>query len=84
MSNERKKGEEVSINGDALFPIRKVVFSKTGIGYFERYKQPVFELILESLPPFFRRADRVKGSSTFELFFKSSDMNDVLKVWISR
>jgi len=42
MSNERKKGEEeVSIDGDAVFPIRKVVFSKTGIGYFERYKKPL-------------------------------------------
>lgn len=35
--SERMKGEGSAGDGEVpLFPIRKVVFSKTGIGYFER------------------------------------------------
>jgi len=48
------------MNETPLFPITKVVLSKTGIGYYER-------------------KDRVEGSATFDLYFKASDMNDVLK-----
>lgn len=45
MANKREepvKGEDDHVLSDegseALFPIRKVVFSKTGIGYFERFQ----------------------------------------------
>lgn len=88
---EKKKGDEREggnkddleyLYGEdiPLFPIRKVVFAKTGIGYFERLVLLFFFVVVINKLKLYRRADRVKGSSAFELYFKSSDMNDVLKV----
>jgi hypothetical protein len=61
---KERKGEQVAesvtVNEVPLFPVKKAVLSKTGIGYFER-------------------EDAVDPGRPFELFFKSGDMNDVLK-----
>lgn len=57
---EQDSNRESTSQDAPLFPIRKVVLSKNGIGYFER-------------------SDKVAGNTTFNLYFKASDMNDVLK-----
>jgi len=43
-----------------MFPIRKIVLFKHGVGYFERQK-------------------KVTGETDVDLYFKTSEMNDVLK-----
>jgi hypothetical protein len=60
MEQPKESNRGQAENEAGLFPVKKVVLSKTGIGYFER-------------------EDEVAGGQPFELFFKSGDMNDVLK-----
>jgi hypothetical protein len=43
-----------------MFPLRKIVLFKHGVGYFERQK-------------------KVRDDASLDLFFKTSEMNDVLK-----
>ncbi|ELR12919.1 uncharacterized protein ACA1_095690 [Acanthamoeba castellanii str. Neff] len=60
MEQPKESNRGQAENEAGPFPVKKVVLSKTGIGYFER-------------------EDEVAGGQPFELFFKSGDMNDVLK-----